>query len=117
VTAPYIPDRRSLLDALEAMRMQALAPVQPDATRTRPLRPDASRIPQATIRGTSAPMPKPLDSNVVTRALDSVNRMAAPSPDTPKGFLRDMVSPIRQGVQAREMVGEALREMRSGRQR
>ncbi len=83
-----------------------------DATATPGYRPR----PQPTMRAAG---PRPAGSNrpssVMDQFLDAIAGAFAPGEDTAGGMLKEMVSPIRAGVQARQAVGEASRAAGQGR--
>lgn len=120
MTAPYIPPRPRTLE--EALRAAFMPPIQADATATPPVRPDFSGVPMATMRATSAPMPRgPRESGNpaadrlnarVDRGLAVLGRQAAPSADTPEGWLREMFNPVAAGRGTREMANATMAQAR-----
>lgn len=102
MTAPYV--RRTLRDALLAAKMEAGAPT--DATRT-----PGYQMPEMPTIGPQRPAPKlsprgsTLSQALRGQAMD----------DTPLGMVNEMVNPIRQGAQAREMLGSAIQSLSRNR--
>lgn len=80
---------------------------------------DATRAPvQMPARQTIGPAPSPMSQSRVPAPrrglMAAVERSAQPSPDTPAGWVNETLNPIRAGAQARELVGEAVRQAGRG---
>ena len=94
-------------ELLRELRRQA-----PDATRVRPARPDVSRMPIPTVGPTSAQMPRTRQATIADRAVGLLRGAGEPMGDTPMGMVNEVLNPVRQGVQAREMVGATMAQAR-----
>ena len=81
------------------------SPTQPDRTATPGYQP-----PPVPTMSTPTPRPRMPQRNELASAL-----RGEPMEDTPVGFLNEMLNPIRQGVQARGLLGDAIQSVSRNR--
>lgn len=106
MTAPYIPPRKSLRDALTAANMgMSVNPTTPDRTATPGYQP-----PPTPVMSTATPRPRMTPQSDLANALRGEDMG-----DTPMGFLNEVLNPIRQGAQARQLLGDAVQSVSRNR--
>lgn len=106
MTAPYIPPRKSLRDALTAASMgMSVNPTTPDRTATPGYQP-----PPTPVMSAATPRPRMTPQSDLANALRGEDMG-----DTPMGFLNEVLNPIRQGAQARQLLGDAVQSVSRNR--
>ena len=106
MTAPYIPPRKSLRDALTAANMgMSVNPTTPDRTATPGYQP-----PPTPVMSAARPRPRMTPQSDLANALRGEDMG-----DTPMGFLNEVLNPIRQGAQARQLLGGAVQSVSRNR--
>lgn len=110
MTPPYIPPRKkSLRDALLAAQLEAPAPVRPDVTGTRGYEMPRNLL---GIRGTNEPMPRPARTGLLDRGLSALGSALTAGEDTPAGWAKELLSPLRQGAQVASLMEDSRESFR-----